>query len=269
MLALQTWSVNMSRVAIITGGAQGIGAAVAKRFLSDGFAGVLILARSAERLAQEAKSLSKYGAVSTLAADLRDDTTPQRAVDLALKAFGRLDVLVNAAGNTERCSVEDTTVDAYHRLFDVNVKAPLFMMQKSAAAMPEGGCIINISSMLAHGGPPDIGIYSASKAALVGLSKNSANALKHKNIRVNCINLGWANTEGEHALQTGFHKQPENWAEIAGKKVPFGRLITPEHIAGTCAFLVSPAAELMNGAVIDYEQMPVGTYDFHPMVLRS
>jgi NAD(P)-dependent dehydrogenase (short-subunit alcohol dehydrogenase family) len=259
----------MTRVAIITGGAQGIGAAVAKQFLSDGFAGVVLVARTASRLEQEAKSLSSLGKVATLAADLADDETPARAVDLALKTFGRLDVLVNAAGNTQRWSVENTTVEAYRQMFDVNVKAPLFLMQKAAAAMPNGGCIINISSMLAYGGPPDIGIYAASKAALNGLSKNAANALKRKGIRVNCINLGWANTEGEHALQTGFHKQPENWAELAGKKVPFGKLITPEHIAGTCAYLVSPAAELMTGATIDYEQMPVGTYDFHPMVARD
>ncbi len=259
----------MKRVAIITGGAQGIGAAVAKQFLQDGFAGVVLVARTASRLQQEAAALSKIGAVETLAADLRADDTPDKAVALAFERFGRLDVLVNAAGNTERCSVEDVSVDAYHRLFDVNVKAPLFMMQKCAAAMKAGGVIINISSMLAYGGPPDIGIYAASKAALVGLSKNAANTLKRRGIRVSVINLGWANTEGEHALQTGFHKQPENWAEIAGRKVPFGRLISPDDIAGTCAYLVSPAAAMMTGAVIDYEQMPVGTYDYHPMVARE
>jgi NAD(P)-dependent dehydrogenase (short-subunit alcohol dehydrogenase family) len=259
----------MSRVAIITGGAQGIGAAIAKQFLTDGFAGIVLLDRNAERLMQEAKALAALGAVATLCVDLRDDATPDAAVAMALKTFGRLDVLVNAAGNTERCSVEDTTVETYNRIYEVNVKAPLFMMQKTAAAMTNGGCIINVSSMLAYGGPPDIGIYASSKAALVALSKNAANTLKHKGIRVNCINLGWANTEGEHNLQTGFHKQPQNWAELAAKKVPFGRLIGPEHVAGTCAYLVSPAAELMTGAVIDYEQMPIGTYDFHPMVRRE
>ena len=262
----------MTRVAIITGGAQGLGAATARQFLRDGFAGVVLVDRNTARLSQEEKALSTFGAVATLTADLRDDATPQKAVDLALAKFGRVDVLLNAAGNTERCSIEDTTVEAYHRLFDVNVKAPLFMIQKAAAAMVkagQGGVIINISSMLAYGGPPEIGIYSASKAALVALSKNAANTLKRKGIRVYCINLGWALTEGEHALQTGFHKQPENWAEEAGRKVPFGRLIAPEDIAGTCAYLVSPAAAMMTGAVIDYEQMPMGTYDFHPMVARE
>jgi NAD(P)-dependent dehydrogenase (short-subunit alcohol dehydrogenase family) len=259
----------MSRIAIITGGAQGLGAGIAKRFLQDGFAGVVLIDRNIDRLAQEAHSLSAFGAVKTLATDLRDDATPDKAVALAIQAFGRLDVLVNAAGNTERCGVEDASLEAYHRLFDVNVKAPLFLMQKAAAVMKDGGNIINISSMLAYGGPPDIGIYASSKAALVALSKNAANALKFKGIRVNCINLGWALTEGEHNIQVGFHKQPENWAEAAARKVPFGKLILPEHVAGTCAFLVSPAAELMTGAVIDYEQMPVGTYDFHPMVTRD
>jgi NAD(P)-dependent dehydrogenase (short-subunit alcohol dehydrogenase family) len=260
---------DMARVAIITGGAQGIGAAVAKRFLQDGFAGVVLLDRNQERLEQEAKALAEFGAIATLSADLRNDATPSTVVALALKTFGRLDVLVNAAGNTERCSIEDASVEAYHRLYDVNVKAPLFLMQNCAAAMTNGGAIINISSMLAYGGPPDIGVYASSKAALVVLSKNAANTLKHKGIRVNCINLGWANTEGEHNLQVGFHKQPQNWAELAAKKVPFGKLIAPEHVAGTCAYLVSQAAELMTGAVIDYEQMPIGTYDFHPMVKRD
>jgi NAD(P)-dependent dehydrogenase (short-subunit alcohol dehydrogenase family) len=259
----------MTRVAIITGGAQGIGAAAARQFLSDGFKAVVLVDSNAVKLMLQAEQLSKLGLVATLCADLRNQDTPQKAVDLALQKFSRLDVLVNAAGNTERCGVEDVTLEAFDRLFDVNIKAPLFMMQKSAAAMHNGGCIINISSMLAHGGPPNIGIYAASKAALVGLSKNAANALKGKGIRVNCINLGWANTDGEHELQTSFHQQPENWAELAGKKVPFGKLISPEHIAGTCAYLVSPAAELMTGAVIDYEQMPIGTYDFHPMVARD
>jgi NAD(P)-dependent dehydrogenase (short-subunit alcohol dehydrogenase family) len=259
----------MSRVAIVTGGAQGLGAAAAKRFLEDGFAGVVLVDRNAKRLLLEEEALKGLGRVATLAADLRDDSTPDKAVTLALHSFGRVDVLLNAAGNTERCGVEDVTIEAYHRLFDVNVKAPLFMIQKAAAAMKDSGVIINISSMLAYGGPPDIGIYAMSKAAVVGLSRNAANALKGKGIRVHCINLGWANTEGEHRLQTTFHNMPEDWAEEAGRKVPFGRLISPEDIAGTCAYLVSPAAAMMTGAVIDYEQMPVGTYDFHPMVKRD
>lgn len=261
----------MGKVALITGGAQGLGAAAAKRFLLDGFSGVVLLDNNAGRLAKEAKALAAFGVTEALTADLRDDTTPARAVELALKRFGRLDVLLNAAGNTERCSVANTSVEAYTRLFDINVKAPLFLMQKAHAAMAsqKSGVIINISSMLAHGGSPEIGVYSASKAALVGLTKNAANAFKSDGVRVFAVNLGWTLTEGEHNLQTSYHKQPQDWAEMLGKKVPFGRLISPEDIAGVCAFLVSDAAQMMTGAIIDYEQMPVGTFDFHPMVARD
>jgi NAD(P)-dependent dehydrogenase (short-subunit alcohol dehydrogenase family) len=261
----------MSRVALITGGAQGLGAAAANRFLKDGFSGVVLVDRNADRLAQEAKALGAPGRIELLVADLRDDATPDKAVNLAVSKFGRLDVLFNAAGNTERWSIAETSVETYHKVFDINVKAPLFLMQKAFAIMrkQKRGVIINISSMLAYGGPADLGIYATTKAAVVGMTKNAGNAFKNDGVRVFAINLGWANTEGEHNLQVGFHKQPPNWAELAGKKVPFGKLISPDDVAGLCAFLVSEPAMMMTGSVIDYEQMPVGTYDFHPMVARD
>ena len=256
----------MSRVALITGGAQGIGAAIAAQFLRDGFAGVVLVDRNTDRLEQQAQALVKFGQVETLAADLRNDQTAQKAIDLCVGKFSRIDVLVNAAGNTERCGIADTTPEAFHRLFDVNVKAPLQMMQQATKHMvaAKSGVIINVASMLAHGGPPSIGTYAASKGALVTLSKNAANTFKRDGIRVFCINLGWALTEGEHALQTSFHGLPENWHEDIAARMPSGRLIAPEDVAGLCAFLVSPPAQMMNGVVIDFEQMPIGVYDVHP-----
>lgn len=261
----------MTRVAIITGGGQGIGAAAAEAFLRDGFSGVVLVDRNADALAFCAGRLAAPDKVLTVTADLMDGSAPKRIVSLSTERFGHIDVLINAAGNTERWSIDDVTPDAYEKMFAVNVKAPTFLMQEAARSMrrTNGGVIINISSMLAYGGPPDIGIYAASKAALVAMTKNAANAWKREGIRVFAINLGWVNSEGEHKLQTDFHKQPENWAALAGEKVPFGRLILPSDVAGVCSFLVSPPARMMTGAVIDYEQMPVGTYDFHPMVARD
>ena len=252
------------RTALITGGAQGIGAAVARKFLSEGFSGVLLVDRNAEKLAVMQKQIGK--GVEIYAGDLRDAGTSAGAVAKAIKSFGRLDVLVNAAGNTERCGIADTTPDAFDRLFEVNVKAPLFMMQEAAKHMVQAksGVIINIASMLAHGGPPNLATYSASKSALMTLSRSAANTFKRDGIRVFCVNLGWALTDGEHELQTTFHKLPQNWAEEIGARMPFGRLITADDVAGLCAFLVSPPAQMMTGAVIDYEQMPVGTFDSHP-----
>jgi NAD(P)-dependent dehydrogenase (short-subunit alcohol dehydrogenase family) len=252
------------RTAVITGGAQGLGAATARRLLADGFSGVVLVDRNAAKLAHMQQSLGAKAAV--FAGDLADDDVPARAIALAMEKFGRVDVVVNAAGNTERCGIADTTPEAFHRLFDVNVKAPLLMMQAVAPHMVAAGSgvIINVSSMLAHGGPPNLATYAASKAALVALTRNAGNTYKRQGIRVFAINLGWAHTDGEQALQTGFHQLPEDWSQEIGRRMPSGRLITPDDVAGLCAFLVSPPAQMMTGTVIDYEQMPVGTFDEHP-----
>ncbi len=259
----------MTRVAVITGGAQGIGAAAAMAYLREGFAGVFLVDRNGDQLARMAKHLNTPDRVATLTADMTDEATPAKAMALALQKFGRIDVLLNAAGNTERCGIEDTTPAAFARLFDVNVKAPLFMMQEAIKLMkPQGsGTIINISSMLAHGGPPPLATYAASKGALVALTKNVANTVKRNGIRVFAINLGWVNSDGEHKLQTEFHKMPADWAKHIGARMPSGRLITSDDVAGVCVFLVSPAAQMMTGTIIDYEQMPVGVYDDHPALL--
>ncbi len=256
----------MTRVALITGGAEGLGAAAARRFLQDGFAGVMLLDRNAVKLAATRKQLAALGKADIVCGDLRDVHLAGRAVAETLKAFGRLDVLVNAAGNTERCGLDDTTPEAFDRLFDVNVKAPFFLMQEAVKAMRKlnSGVIVNVSSMLAYGGPPNLITYSASKAALVTLTRAAANAVKRDGVRIFAINLGWTHTEGEQTLQTSFHGMPEDWAERIGRRMPAGRLIKPEEFAALCAYLVSPAAHIMNGAVIDFEQMPVGTFDAHP-----
>ena len=256
----------MGRVALITGGAQGIGAGVARRFLSDGFAGVVLLDRNADRLQQEARALQEPGRVETLAADLRDAETPERAMSFCLAKFNRIDVLMNAAGDTSRGGIDDTSPMLFDQLFDVNVKAPFFMMQKAAAQMAKAGSgtIINVTSMIAYGGPPNLATYSATKAALVALTKHAAQTYAWNGVRSYAINLGWALTEGEQNLQTGFHHMPPDWSRQVGARMPAGRLISPADIADLCAYLVSPSAHMMNGSVIDFEQIPVGMFRDHP-----
>ena len=254
------------RIALITGGAQGMGFATAKRFLEMDFGGVMLVDRNGARLKDSAAKLKPLGRVEILEGDLLDLQLPVRAVRSTLDSFGRLDVLVNAAGNTERCGLDDTTPEAFERLFGVNVRAPLFMMQEAVKAMRANGSgtIINVSSMLALGGPPNLATYSASKAALCTLTKSVANTVKRDGIRAFAVNLGWVHSEGEQALQTGFHGRPENWAAELGRRMPAGRLIVPDDVAGLMAYLVSASAQMMNGAIIDYEQMPAGVFDEHP-----
>lgn len=254
------------RFALITGGAQGIGFATARRFLADGFAGVMLLDRNGGKLKEAADRLAVMGRAEIIEGDLMDVELPRRAVSAAIHQFGRLDVLVNAAGNTERCGIDDTTPESYERLFGVNTRAPLFLMQEAVAVMRprRSGTIINVSSMLAHGGPPNLSTYSASKAALNTLTRSVANAVKRDGIRVFAINLGWVHTEGEQALQTSFHRMPEDWAERIGRRMPAGRMIRADDVAGVMAFLVTPEAQMMTGTIIDYEQMPIGVFDVHP-----
>lgn len=254
------------RFALVTGGAQGMGFASARRFLEMGFGGVLLLDRNAAKLAEAAAKLKPLGRVETIAGDLMDVTLPSRAVAAAVSAFGRLDVVVNAAGNTERCGLDDTTPEAFERLFGVNARAPFFMMQAAVQAMRanRSGTIINMSSMLSYGGPPNLTTYSATKAALNILTRSSAQKVARDGIRIFAINLGWVNSDGEHALQTGFHNMPEDWAEAIGRRMPAGRMIVPDDVAGLVAYLVSPSAQMMTGAIIDYEQMPVAVFEQHP-----
>ena len=254
------------RVALITGGAQGMGFAAAKRFLEKDFAGVLLVDRNGAKLDEARQRLAGLGAVETIIGDLNDLALVATAVARAKERFGRLDALLNAAGSTERCGLDDTTPEAYERIFNLNVRAPLFMMQEAVKLMRPArrGTIVNVASMLSYGGPPNLVTYSASKAALVTMSRAAGNALKRDGIRVFAINLGWVASEGEHKLQTEFHKMPPNWQELIGGRMPSGRLIAPDDVAGLFEYLVSPSAQMMTGAVIDYEQMPVGTFDNHP-----
>jgi len=258
----------MSKVALVTGGAQGIGRACAQKLLELSYAGVVLLDRNAQALQQSAQALSKSGKVEILAADLRDEATPAKAVAFTIEKFGRIDVLINAAGSTARGGIADTSSETLNVLLDVNVKAPFFLMQEATRHMAAQGhgTIINVASMIGYGGPPNLGAYSATKAALMTLTKHAAQEFAWKGVRAYCINLGWALTEGEQETQTKVHGMPANWFEEIGSRMPAGRLILPSDIADLCAYLVSPSAQLMNGAVIDFEQIPVGMFRDHPVL---
>jgi NAD(P)-dependent dehydrogenase (short-subunit alcohol dehydrogenase family) len=122
------------------------------------------------------------------------------------------------------------------------------------------GSIVNIITMSSHGGQPFITPYSASKGALAVLTKNVAHALRHERIRVNGINMGWADTPNEHLVQMAEGK-PADWLEKAEAEQPFGRLIKPDDIARLCLYLLGPQSGLMTGSLIDYDQMVMGAYD--------
>jgi NAD(P)-dependent dehydrogenase (short-subunit alcohol dehydrogenase family) len=254
------------RVALITGGAQGIGEAVARRFRRDGISRLALVDRNAAAVAKTAKSFGS-GDVISIAADLTSVAACKDAVAQVIGRFGRIDILANCAGCTERGGVADTDEALFERMFAVNVRAPFFLIQAAAADMKtrRSGIVINIASMLAYGGPPILAAYSMSKSALVTLTKTAANTLRFDGVRVFAINLGWAVTPQEQMVQTRVHGMPVDWAEEIGAKMPFGRLLLPDDAAGLCSFLISKDAAMMTGAVIDLEQWVAGTMESHPV----
>lgn len=253
------------RSAVITGAAQGIGEAVAQRLAREDVGRFLLIDRQEDKLAVVAESLRAGGAtVEVLVLDLYDIATTMTAVGAAAADIGTVDILVNAAGTTARGGLSDTSPETFDLIFGLNVRAPFFLMQTIAPTMPKGGVAINICSMLAYGGPPFLLAYSASKAALATLTRGAANSLKRDGVRVLGINLGWTWTPAEQDVQTRVHGLPEDWSERIGAQQPFGRLLMPEDPAGLVAFLVSPDARMMTGAIIDLDQFVAGTVDDNP-----
>ncbi len=253
------------KVAIITGATQGLGAATARLFAQRGAAGIVVTGRDPAR----GKAVAADLGVPALfvAADLAEADAPARIVDAADARFKRVDVLVNAAGLTDRGTILDTSVALFDRMFAINARAPFFLMQEAAKVMRrEGieGAVVNVLSMSAHGGQPFICAYSGSKAALMGLTRNVAYSLMPDRIRCNGLNIGWMATEGEDAIQRRYHGAGDDWLAQAGATQPFGRLLDPAEVARAIAFLASAESGMMTGAVIDFDQSVHGTYDSAP-----
>jgi NAD(P)-dependent dehydrogenase (short-subunit alcohol dehydrogenase family) len=194
-------------------------------------------------------------------ADLAEVEGARRVIAEALARFGRVDMLVNAAGLTDRASFLDGTPDLWDRLFAVNARAPYFLMQGAIADMlarGAPGAIVNIASMNAHCGAPDLAIYSATKGALVTLTRNAAHAHLADRIRVNAINVGWTLTPSEIVMQTETLGHGRDWLDDVARRQPLGRMLEPEEVARLTLFLLSEASGLMTGAILDLEQRVVG-----------
>ncbi|MEM7567529.1 MAG: oxidoreductase [Pseudomonadota bacterium] len=250
------------RTAIVTGAAQGIGLAIAQRLRREGVERFVLVDRNAEGLAKAAATLDAE--TQPLVLDLADVAALKETIAKAARDLGSVDVLVNAAGVTDRGGIRDADPETFDKLFAINARAPFFMIQTVAAFMPRGATIVNVASMLAYGGPPFLTAYAASKAALVTLTKGAANTLKGDGVRVFAINLGWTVTPAEREVQTRLHGLSDDWAEELAAAQPFGRLLEPEDPAGLVAFLVSRDAAMMTGAIIDLDQFVAGTVDDNP-----
>lgn len=240
-----------TRVALITGGAQGIGFAIAKRFIGAGHC-VVLCDVNADALRKAEQDLSGGGAkVLALSADVTQETAVAQVMTSVDAKFGRLDIVVNSAGilglvNNKVPRVEDTPTDLWNRVIGVNLNGPFFVCRAAVPFMRRNkwGRIINIASRAARmrAGDP---AYSASKAGLVALSRVLAGDTGGDGITVNCI--------APSRVATPLTAQIGG-PEVMARKIaetPMGRIATPEDIAGVAAFLASEDAGFVTGAIVD------------------
>ena len=257
------------KIAVVTGGTQGLGAAIANLFADRGAEGILVCGRNVDKGRAKAEAIrSETGCrVEFVQADLSRVADCSKVIAAADRAFGRVDVLVNAAGNTDRGTILDTSPETFDNLFAVNTRAPFFLMQEAVKVMRrEGtrGAIVNISSMSAMGGQPFIAAYCASKGALDTLTRNVAYGLLRNRIRVNGLNIGWMASDGEDRVQRQYHGAGPNWLDAAAAKQPNGRLLDPVEVARAVAFLSTDESGMMTGATITFDQAVWGAYDDTP-----
>ena len=257
------------KVAVVTGGTQGLGAAAAMELAAAGAAGLLTCGRSREKGEAVARDIQdKTGCqVRFVQADLESVADCRAVFEAVDGSFGRVDILVNAAGLTDRGDILTTDEDLFDRMFAVNARAPFFLMQEAIRRMVRDGIegsIVNIGSTSALAGQPFISPYCASKAALATFTRNTAFAAMRNRIRVNQLNIGWMASDGEDRIQREFHGADENWLEKAAAEQPFGRLLAPQEVAKAIVFLASADSGMMTGSVINFDQSVWGAYPFAP-----
>ncbi len=262
--APDTGPAHTDTVAAVTGGAQGIGRAIAERLLAEGCTRMTIAGRSRDAGEAAAAELSAKGAdVRFVATDMADPAQATALIDATAEAFGRVTALANAAGLSERGGILDATPEAWDRIMAVNAKGPFFALQRLAQRAREArqpATCVTILSMSSHVGQSFLGPYAASKAAMANVTRNAAQALRFARVRVNGINCGWMDTEGEDAVQRQWHGATDGWLERAEADQPFGMLVKPAHVAELAAYLLGPRSGVMTGSVIDFDQFVAGSY---------
>jgi len=236
------------KVAIVTGASKGIGASIAEQLAAAGAAVVVNYASSREGAERVVERITKRGGrAAAVHADLSKEADVRRLFAESKKAFGRIDVLVNNAGVYEFLPLEQVTLAHFHRQFDLNVLGLLLACQEAAKHMgPEGGSIVNISSVVATAAPATGSVYSATKAAVDAVTRSLAKELGPRKIRVNAVNPGMVETEGLHSA--GFAEG--DFRAGVEASTPLGRIGQPHDIAPAVVFLSSSAASWITGETL-------------------
>jgi 3-oxoacyl-[acyl-carrier protein] reductase len=230
------------KVALITGGTRGIGAAIAHAFVDEG-AEVAISGTSEHSLAAACEQLAT---ATGFVADLAEEAAPEQLVEAALRRFGRLDIVVNNAGIISRQDEWELTVKEWDRVHAVNLRAAFFVSRAAARRMRElgQGSILMVSSIAGqHGGIAGSPAYASSKAAIIGLTRSLSRRLAIHGIRVNCIAPADIDTD----MTAGW---PQPLKDRLNALTPLGRFGSAEEVAGAAVFLASAEASFITGQTL-------------------
>jgi len=234
------------RVAIVTGGARGIGYAVAERILRSG-GRVSLWDRDRARLDESAAQLSVHGVVATAAVELTSESDVQSALQETLRRLGKVDILVNNAGITGgNAPTWELEPAVWRQVLEINLVAPFLLSRAIVPQMLKQGYgrIVNVASVAGKEGNPNASHYSASKAGLIALTKSLAKELATRNILVNCVTPAAARTE-MFAQMTPAH------IEFMLSKIPMNRFVEPQEIAALICWLASEECSFSTGGVFD------------------
>jgi NAD(P)-dependent dehydrogenase (short-subunit alcohol dehydrogenase family) len=252
------------KVVLVNGGTQGVGAAVARAAAREG-AAVGVTGRRVELGEALVGELRQTGAAALFVrADLSHVDEVRKSVDDVISELGAVDSLVNSAATTTRGTLLDTSEELFDAHIAINLRAPFFAMQAVVAHLRQRqapGTIVNIISSSELGGQPYLAPYVASKAGLAGLTRNVAHAHRWDRIRINGLDIGWTDTEGEDVIQRTFHDADDSWRERAAQSVPMGKIGQVDEIGDFVVFLLSARSGVVTGSVIDWDQNVFGGMD--------
>lgn len=234
------------RVAVVTGGSRGIGAAIARRLAADGAKVVVNYNRNVQEAARVVDQIVVAGGKAVaVQADVADLAQIRHLFSVTMETYGRLDILVNNAGVAAFRPLDAIDAAHFEHLFTVNVRGVLFATQEAARCFGEsGGRIVNISSGSAQAAPPGASVYSASKAAVETMTRSHAAELGPRNITVNAIAPGLIRTDMLAEVI------PAERQRILIENTPLRRLGAPEEIADVVAFLASDDARFITGQLL-------------------
>ncbi|HSU67083.1 MAG TPA: SDR family oxidoreductase [Tepidisphaeraceae bacterium] len=243
------------KTVLITGSTTGIGEATARRFVKEG---ARVLIHGLERDLGEAvvKDLGPSAALHL--DDLSDPQAPSRMIDAAVRAFGRLDAIVNNAAWIVRSNIESTDATLFDRCMAINVRAPLMLIKAALPLLKAAqGSVLNIGSINGYCGEANLLAYSISKGALMTLTRNLSDSLGPDRVRINQLNLGWVLSPNEYKLKVA-EGLPPDWPEhLPAAFAPSGRIMSPETIATAAVYWIGDESRPISGSITELEQYPV------------